>query len=566
MLARCDFSTSFNNTPRPMPTTRQAAGLLVDALQAAGVPWVFTLSGNQILSIYDACIGTSVKLIHVRHEAAAVSMADAWGRLTGQPGLALLTAGPGHANGLSALYVAQQAESPLVALSGHCPLAKCGRGGFQEMPQAELAAPLCKASWTVTSPQHLGHELARAFRLARAGRPGPVHLSLPGDVLERSVEVAADTVPSPEAFDAPAAKLGEMAVQATWEILEAARRPLILAGPALTRGSAPPAINALSDTVQAPAICTESPRGVNDPSLGDYAGALAEADVVLLMGKKLDWTLRFGDGEHMRAGCRIVQIDADRATLREGESNAGAAGHDYLGFQADPLAAIGQLAASPAGLAWPQRSDWLEEVEQAVCFRPPEWETAHSSETGVLHPAELCRALRPDLSAGDVFVSDGGEFGQWGQALLSAGNRVINGPSGSIGGSLPFALAARLAFPNARVLATLGDGTFGFHAMEFDTAVRHNLPLVAVIGNDACWNAENQLQIRLYGADRRIACDLLPTRYDQLAQALGGHGEFVTRAEELPAALQRAFASGKPACVNVMTQPIAAPTIARRGG
>jgi acetolactate synthase-1/2/3 large subunit len=162
-----------------------------------------------------------------------------------------------------------------------------------------------------------------------------------------------------------------------------------------------------------------------------------------------------------------------------------------------------------------------------------------------------------------VFVCDGGEFGQWAQACLSAQYRVINGPAGSIGSALPFAAAAKLAFPAANVVALLGDGTFGFHAAEFDTAVRYDLPFVAVVGNDARWNAEYQIQLRAYGPKRAIGCELAPSRYDLVAAALGGHGEHVTREDDLPAALQRAFQSGQPACVNAMIEGLPAPEISR---
>jgi acetolactate synthase-1/2/3 large subunit len=163
-----------------------------------------------------------------------------------------------------------------------------------------------------------------------------------------------------------------------------------------------------------------------------------------------------------------------------------------------------------------------------------------------------------------VLIADGGEFGQWAQACVSAPTRLINGPSGSIGSALPFALAARLARPDATIVAMLGDGTFGFHLAEMDTAVRAGLPFVAVIGNDACWNAEHQIQLRTYGRDRAHGCELLPARYDQAVAALGGHGEHVTRAADLPPALERALRSGRPACVNVMIERAAAPVVSNQ--
>jgi acetolactate synthase-1/2/3 large subunit len=206
------------------------------------------------------------------------------------------------------------------------------------------------------------------------------------------------------------------------------------------------------------------------------------------------------------------------------------------------------------------KSEWLEEVRAALRYRPPEWSSIHSAAGGPVHPVELCREVQKFLDKSDaVLVSDGGEFGQWAQACLSAPRRLINGPAGSIGSALPFAAAAKLAHPLATVVAMLGDGTLGFHLSEFDTAVRYGLGYIAVIGNDATWNAEYQIQLRAYGKERAKGCELLPTRYGGVAQALGAHGEDVARPGELQAALRRAAASGKPACVNVMIERLAAP-------
>jgi acetolactate synthase-1/2/3 large subunit len=229
---------------------------------------------------------------------------------------------------------------------------------------------------------------------------------------------------------------------------------------------------------------------------------------------------------------------------------------------ADVSPAAAELAQLAAGGR--RREAWLREVQEAVRYRPPEW-AATGSRAGAIHPAAVCRAVQKHLEgANAVFVSDGGEFGQWAQACLSAPQRIINGPAGSIGAALPFAAAAKLAFPAAPVVALLGDGTFGFHAAEYDTAARCGAPFVAVVGNDARWNAEYQIQLRNYGAHRAIGCELAPSRYDLVAAALGGHGEHVTRIEDLSGALVRALDSGRPACVNVTIDGLAAPEVSRR--
>jgi len=277
----------------------------------------------------------------------------------------------------------------------------------------------------------------------------------------------------------------------------------------------------LEEATGIPVIGMESPRGVNDPSLGRLAEILARADLVLLLGKRVDFTLKFGKA--FAPGCRVFQVKA----VREIEF---------------------------------KNNGWLEEVRAALRYRPPDWRTVQSKPEGPIHPVALCREVQPFLDKRDaILVSDGGEFGQWAQACLSAPRRLINGPAGSIGSALPFAAAAKLAYPSATVVAMLGDGTLGFHLAEIDTAVRHGLGYVAVIGNDATWNAEYQIQLRAYGKERAKGCELLPTRYGAVAQALGAHGEDVDRPGELQGALRRAADSGKPACVNVMIERLAAP-------
>jgi acetolactate synthase-1/2/3 large subunit len=538
----------------------RGADIVARALADAGVRHLFSLSGNQIMPVYDAALEARLSIVHVRHEGAAVHMADAWGRLTGEPGVALLTGGPGHANGVGALYTALAAESPLVLLSGHAPLAELGRGAFQEMRQAELAAPVTKDSWTAGSAATLGEDIRRALNIAGSGRPGPVHVSLPFDLLE--ARVSADAIASSPPAAPPLQRLGESAAEAVCAELARAHRPLVLTGPAMANGAGRAACERLAEATGVPVVCMESPRGVNDPALGAFADVLCEADLVVLLGKRPDFTLRFGAAPALAADCRFVVIDPEPAALQRALKTLAPASRVRLSAVADPLAAAEDLAARRRAAASRQ---WAQDVQAATRFRPAEWQTLASRPEGPLHPVEVGRAVQRvlDGSRDAVLVADGGEFGQWAQACTSAPVRLINGPAGSIGSAIPFALAARLARPDAAVVALLGDGTFGFHLAEMDTAARAQLPFLSVVGNDACWNAEHQIQLRTYGRDRAHGCELLPTRYDQAVTALGGHGEHVTRASDLASALERALASQRPACVNVMIERAPAPTVAR---
>jgi acetolactate synthase I/II/III large subunit len=489
----------------------RGADVLARSLAAAGARHLFTLSGNHVMPVFDAALDAGVSLVHVRHEAAAVHMADAWGRLTGEPGIALVTGGPGHANAVAALYTALASESPLVLISGHAPLNELGKGAFQEMLQAEMAAPVTKASWTARAGEGLAGDIARAWREAVSGTPGPVHLSVPSDVLDATV---AGALPGAQDFRVLEQPSRNDAIQ---QALAAAQRPLVIAGPAMMRRG----LREMEAESGIPVIGMESPRGVSDPSLGRLGAVLKQADLVLLFGKRQDFTLKFG--EAFAPQCRVLEVRS-----------------------------LDGLSARTGG--------WAQEVHAALRYRPAEWSTIFSAPDGPAHPVHLCREVQTLLDApGAVFVSDGGEFGQWAQACLAAPRRIINGPAGAIGAALPFAAAAKLARPDATVVAALGDGTFGFHMSEIDTAVRYGLNYLAVVGNDATWNAEYQIQLRAYGKDRAKGCELLPTRYGAVAAAMGAHGEDVLAARDVQPALRRASAAGKPACVNVMIERLPAP-------
>ena len=527
---------------------RTGAHLVVEALEAAGIRHLFSLSGNHILSLYDATLDSRrLSILHTRHEAATVHMADAWGRLTDEPAVALVTAGPGHCNAVSALYTALMAESPLVLLSGHAPLGSLGRGGFQEVDQAAVAAPVAKASWMAKDASRLGEDITAALELARSGRPGPVHVSLPGDLLEAKVGDGA-AVRAPR-VEVPASAPAET-VERVLALLAEARRPLVLLGPAMARGARAAAVERLSAATGIPALAMESPRGFNDPWLHLAAPLLKEADLLLLLGKKADFTVRFAQESAFAPGCRVIQVDADAASLRDGSAQ---------GIVADPAVLADQLAAAARGRVWPHRA-WAEEVRRARATVPAGWEAARRSDQAPIHPLRVCAALQPHVERGAILVVDGGEFGQWVQAGVEASPRLINGVAGAIGAAIPMAIAARLRYPDRLVIAALGDGTFGFHAFELDTAARYRLPVVTVIGNDARWNAEHQLQLAHYGADRTVGCELRPSRYDQMAAALGAHGEHVERAADLEPALDRALRAGVPAIVNVPIAGLAAPT------
>ena len=540
----------------------KGADIVAGTLEDLGVTRIFTLSGNHIMPIFDALLSTNIQLIHTRHEAACVHMADAWGRLTGEPGIALVTGGQGHSNAVAALYNALASESPLVLLSGHAPLGELGRGAFQEMAQADLARPVTKASWTAQAVETLGSDIAGAIELATTGRCGPVHVSLPGDLLEQAIaneQITESTKAELQTRTAP--PLLEVADK-VMSHLRAAARPLMICGPAMCTERGRKAMREAADALDVPVIGMESPRGLNDPGLGAFAEILAEADLVVLVGKPLDFTLRFGEPPAVSSSCKWIVLDPDAALIARAAKAMGE--RLLLSAVADAQIAIQTLSEMNSTLH-PKPSVWREHVSEVLAYEPPQWASVQAKASGHVHPIEMCRAISNfvEKHPGTMFVSDGGEIGQWAQALVKTDRRMINGVAGTIGVSLPFAIAAKLAHPDHPVVAVMGDGTFGFHMAEFDTAVRYDLPVIVVIGNDARWNAEYQIQLRQYGAERAKNCDLLPSRYDRVAEALGGFGALVSTAADLPDALDRAYLSRRPACINVMIESVAAPIIRR---
>lgn len=535
------------------------AQLVVRALARRGVTTVFSLSGNQIMPIYDACIDAHIRIVHVRHEAAAVFMADAWAQVTGEIGVALLTAGPGVSNGIAPLFSALQAESPVLLLSGDSSLAEDGLGAFQELDQAAMTAPLTKFSKRVMSVEALATDVDHAIDVALSPRCGPVHLALPFDLLTRDSGLSQLPVRLPQ----PAAAAVAKADVATFaHALKQAQRPLVLLGPSGARGASRVRWQAQALALQVPVVAMESPRGLRDPSLGALAEAMAQADLIVLAGKALDFTLGFGRPATL-GSAPVVVIEPDAEKLARARRLLGE--RLVLGCAQAPedlLAAVqAHLGASPAEAS---RQAWCDTVATALARRAP---ALAAPAPGQLAPDALCAAVQRFIAEvpEPILVVDGGEFGQWAQSVCQAPVRLINGMSGAIGGGICYAIAAKIARPQSTVVLLMGDGTAGFHLPEFDTAVRECAGIVAVIGNDHRWNAEHVIQLRTYGAERLIGCSLSPSaQYHAVVQSLGGQGAHVDSLPALHAALQAALpavAAGQPVCINVEIEGTPAPVV-----
>ena len=530
----------------------RGADLLVKTLSNAGVEVIFTLSGNQIMPVFDACLDAGIRLIHTRHEGAAVYMAEAYAQLTGKVGVALITAAPGFASGLGPLYMARKGENPVLLLSGDSPVAQDGMGAFQELDQAGISAPLTKFSDRPRTPADMGPAAAKALRIAASGRPGPTHLALAFDALNGDASGA----PVPSATDcAPEEQAANTDdVQAILDAMAQAERPVILTGPANNRTRSGGRVEKLADALDAPVLALESPRGLNDPSLGNFKSALAKADLIVSLGKDIDFTTGFGKAPVFAEDAAFMMIDPEEEILERARSAMGP--RNKRASRADVRPVMDALIAQgPGGNA---RTAWREDMAGAIAARPVVPETAD----GPMHPATLFQKVQPFLDDADdpIVIIDGGEAGQWAQACLSAPARIINGPSGAIGGCLCYAVAAKVARPDASVVVVMGDGTAGFHFAEFETAHRYGADFIAIIAHDARWNAEYQIQLREYGAQRLYECELDETRYDLAAAGFGCYGEQITDPADIQPALKRAAASGNTACLVARIEGIPAPS------
>lgn len=547
------------------------AQLICKALKLEGVRNIFTLAGDHILPLLNEIADQDFKLVDARHEQAAVHMADAWGRLTGQLGVCMYTT-PGFANSIPGLTNAMHSEGPLLSIAGCADSADLGRGAQQEIDQVAMAAPVAKGSFMVHDARRIPDFIARAARLAFSGRRGPVHLTIPIDVQEQTVDEGEVVFYRSEEYRARESMLGDPGlVRQAVALLREARRPLVIAGSAAGYTDSGAALQQFIETTRFPVLSEEQARGsISDEhpyafgfferGLNRVAAKVRDADVVVLLGRKQDFTIGFCRPPHVAADAKIIQVDP---APNEIGRNRGVA----VGIVGDVSRVLEQLAQEAAAHTWKELL-WIEELRE-IRKAQAEWAKSLAKAQVPMHAMYVHKTLESILKPDDCLVFDGGDFSHFGRSLLPARKPkrwLYVSSLGMLGSSVPGAIAAKLAYPDSRVIVITGDGSFGFNGMEFDTAVRHKLNIVAILGNDSAWGIDRQIQLGLYG--RPVATDLLQTRYDKVVEGLGGHGELVERPEELEPALRRAFACGRPALLNVVIQraisPRAEAAIARR--
>ena len=533
------------------------AQIIARALRVEGVDTVFTVAGDHILPLLDVLDDEGFRLIDCRHEEAAVHMAEGWARMTGRLGVVAVTT-PGHANALPGLLNAMFTESPILNIAGSADLRNYHRGVMQEIDQVGIARTVTKGAWLAHDPRRIPDLMSTAIRAAFEGRRGPAHLTVP-------VDVQSAVVPDEETrfFDAASYRRTQPitappdAVAQAVAILRNAERPVVVAGTPAAYGDWTAIYERFIATTKLPFLTEEAARGIVsdehpycfgffDLSQHTAANLIREADAVLFLGKLLDFTIGFGLGPVVPDDARVIQVEPDPTQVGR---NRGV----DLALVGDVGPIVAQLADEAAREPWPELP-WVARFRDAVAAQKRSLEEYVLDETPLrsmyVHSV-IARHLRPD----DVLVFDGGDYAYYGRAYLPARSPrswhyLPN--LGLLGQAVPVAMAASVAKPGARVFCITGDGAFGFNGMELDTAARHGMKVVFLVGNDAAWGIDKNLQLGLYG--KAVVTDLAPSRYDLVAQGLGAYGELVERPEQLEPALERALAYDGPALLNIMMQ------------
>ncbi len=527
--------------------------IVARALAKEGVQFVFTLCGGHIMSIYDGCIDEGIRVIDVRHEQTAAHAADGWGRVTGQPGVAIVTAGPGLTDAVTGVATAHRAKAPMVIIGGQAPRAYQDMGGLQDMNHVELMRPITKWSVAVPDSRRLAEYVATAFRIATTNVPGPVFLEMPLDLLFDQVDEERVVFPTKYRTEAGIAGDPEY-IERAFEAIRKAERPVCLVGSQYWWSRRREAYLPFLETFGMPTFVNGMARGSIPP--GHPYGmtlarkdALRRADCVLIFGTPLDFRLGYGRPTHIAADAKIIQVDLDGGEI--GRNRA-----IEVGIIGDTGLVMEQLTqvARKSGFQKDLYKSWTDEIRRIDAERRASHQAEMTSDAVPVNPVRACAEIDAVLNDDTVVIGDGGDFVGTAANVLrirKPGHWLDAGPLGTLGAGPGFAMAAKLARPQSDVIIVYGDGSFGLNGFEFEAMARQKINVVGVIGNDAAWQQIKRGQVQLYGPDRAIACSLDYTRYDLVGEALGCHGEYVERPEELRPALKRALAAGRPAIVNV---------------
>lgn len=523
--------------------------LVARALKREGVTHVFTLCGGHIMPIYEGCLDEGIRVVDVRHEQAAAMAADGMSRVTRNPGVAAVTAGPGVMNAVTGIANARAADSPVVIIGGQSDFARFGQGALQEGPQVPVVAPLCKWSASCFDVKLLPEYVHTAFREASSPRMGPAFVEVPWDILFAEAEGEGRRAKGRRRV-AFTSRPAEADLRRAADLLADAERPVVLSGAGTWWSRGEQALRAFADAYAAPFYLNSLsrgmlPRGHERFLVHSRSKALEQADVVLDLATPFDFRMNFGEGVNPDA--RIVHVDTTAAALGRHPVEVGLVG-DVAGVLRD-------LHALLAGRKQPDRAAWLAQLR--AHDEKKRADAAHEAATDgtPMHALRFLREVNDVIDDDTIVVGDGGNVVALAGKVLEVskpGHWLDPGPYGTLGVGLPFAMAAKLAHPAKKVLVLSGDGAFGLNGMEIESCARQDIPLVCVVANDGAWNQIRDPQLTFYGEPRAVATALNPdARYDVMAQAMGAHGEHVTEPKEVGPAVERAFAANRASVINV---------------
>jgi acetolactate synthase-1/2/3 large subunit len=533
--------------------------LVAKALRHEGVDTIFTLCGGHIIDIYDGCLDEGIKIVDVRHEQVAAHAADGYARVTGTPGCAVVTAGPGTTDAITGIANAFRAESPMLMIGGQGALSQHKMGSLQDLPHVDILRPITKFSATVSTTERIADMISMAFRECYHGAPGPSYLEIPRDILDAKVDLSKARIPTPGHYRASIRSIGDPAdIEKLADILVHAKKPCVLLGTQVWTCRGTEAAIAFAKTLNIPAFMNGAGRGTLPPGDPHHFQqtrryAFDKADVIVIVGTPFDF--RMGYGRRLREEATVVQIDMDYRTVGKNRDIS-------LGIVGDVGAVLGAVTQAVSGRAnngANERKPWMEELRAEEDRMQGDRMARLKSDAQPIHPLRLCYEINEFLREDSVYIGDGGDIVTFSGGVVqpkSPGHWMDPGPLGTLGVGVPFAMACKLAQPQKEVVCLFGDGAFTLTGWDFETMVRFNLPFVGIVGNNSAWNQIRFGQLAKYGRERGdVGNKLGDVAFDQFATMLGGYGEEVRDPKDIQPALQRARASGKPSLINVWIDP-----------
>jgi len=540
-------------------TTISGGHLVAKALKAEGVDVIFTLCGGHIIDIYDGCVDEGIDVVDVRHEQVAAHAADGYARITGRPGCAVVTAGPGTTDAVTGVANAFRAESPMLLIGGQGALSQHKMGSLQDLPHVDMMTPITKFAATVPHTARAADMVTMAFRECYNGAPGPSFLEIPRDILDGRVPIDDATIPEAGRYRASTRSAGDpAAAESLADILVRAEKPVVLLGSQVQTARATDDAIEFARTLNIPTFMNGAARGTLPPKDPHHFHlsrryAFNNADVIVIVGTPFDF--RMGYGKRLPKSATVVQIDMDYR-------NVGKNRDIDLGIVGDPgavLAAVTQAASGRLKGGPKDRKEWFTELRGEEDAAYEKRLPRQMSDANPIHPLRLAHEINEFLTEDSIYIGDGGDVVTFSGGVVqpkSPGHWMDPGPLGTLGVGIPFVMAAKYARPDKEVVALLGDGALSLTGWDFETLVRFNLPFVGVVGNNSSMNQIRYGQEQKYGKDRgRVGNTLGDVPYDQFAKMLGGYGEEVRDPKDIAPAMQRARESGLPSLINVWIDP-----------